>query len=165
MRSVISRPANVKTATGIIARTRKCSTTCIPTNRATSQPAVTNNNNANPDATGKIFVLLSCSREDLLPKALARGQVTDSLLSLRVVSPLGEPLYTSPVAYDTRYAATESLNAQHGDLRVQAAVRPDAAGSFIIGGLPGSRVPLLVALMLLTLGVGVALSLTRRNGV
>ena len=108
-------------------------------------------------------VLLSCSREGLLPEALARDQSTDSLLSLRVVGPRGEQLFATPIAYDTSYAASDTLGSRYGDLRVQAAVRPDAASTFIIGGLPRSRLPLLLALMFLTLGVGVALLVQMRR--
>jgi len=46
---------------------------------------------------------------------------------------------------------------------VQAGIRQDAASHLIIGGLPRSRIPLLLGLMLLTLGVGGAALLQLRR--
>jgi signal transduction histidine kinase len=44
----------------------------------------------------------------------------------------------------------------YGALVLAAAVRPDAASALVIGGLPRSRLPLLLALMVMTMGVGIA---------
>jgi two-component system phosphate regulon sensor histidine kinase PhoR len=60
--------------------------------------------------------------------------------------------------------AVDTLSADFGGMLVDVAVRPDAADRLIIGGLPQSRLPLLVALLMLTLGVGtIALILLRRE--
>jgi signal transduction histidine kinase len=105
-------------------------------------------------ALSKLFT--SCSREELLPATLAGGQHTDSLLFLSVMAPDSVPVFESPVRYDTRYSAIDSLGDQLGGFLVRAAIRPDAAANLIIGGLPRSRVPLLLGLLVLSLGGGLA---------
>jgi signal transduction histidine kinase len=92
----------------------------------------------------------------LLPRPIAGDQPNDSLLAVSVRSPEGVEIFTSPAAYARTFAASDTLGAAFGGLVVEAAIRPDAASQLVIGGLPRSRLPLLVTLLLLTLGVGAA---------
>ncbi len=92
----------------------------------------------------------------LLPEAVAASRPNDSLLQLAVHTPQGQPVFLSPRAGTGTLAAHEILPAEHGELVVAATIRPEAASSLVIGGLPRSRLPLLLALMLLTVGVGIA---------
>jgi signal transduction histidine kinase len=92
--------------------------------------------------------------QQLLPQPIAGDVPNDSLLYVTVEAPGGYQVYASPIAYPTELAASAPVSAELGSLVVHAAIRPDAASSLIIGGLPNSRLPLLVALLLLTLGVG-----------
>jgi signal transduction histidine kinase len=73
-----------------------------------------------------------------------------------VATAAGRTIFASPTAYPTDLSATSEIGAEHGGLVVRAAIRPDAASQLIIGGLPNSRIPLLAALLLLTLGIGIA---------
>jgi signal transduction histidine kinase len=91
---------------------------------------------------------------ELLPSALAKGLPTDSMLSVTVVRADGAPIFTSPVQYEQVFSAADTLSSAHGALVVTAAIRPEAAASLVIGGLPRSRLPVSLALVALTLAVG-----------
>ena len=92
--------------------------------------------------------------QQLLPQPIAGDAPNDSLLYVTVEAPGGLLVYASPIEYPTELAASAPVGVELGDLLVHAAIRPDAASTLIIGGLPNSRLPLLVALLLLTLGIG-----------
>jgi signal transduction histidine kinase len=98
----------------------------------------------------------SCSDEPLLPPSIAGDQPNDSLLYISVIAPDGGTIYESPVSYPERFAADDTLGDRLGGLVARATVRPDAAGRLVIGGLPGSRLPLILGLLLLAAGVGAA---------
>ena len=101
--------------------------------------------------------------ETLLPQAIVGELPNDSLLHVSVFGPDGEAIYTSRSGFATQLAATAPVSAEFGGLAISAAVRPDAASQFIIGGLPRSRLPLLSVLLLLTVGVGIAAALQVRQ--
>jgi signal transduction histidine kinase len=110
---------------------------------------------ADSEAFGELFLRWYRSAP-LLPTLIARGESRDSLLQLTVQGPTGLTIFASPASYPSTYSSLDTLEAQYGSLIVGAAIRPDAAPRLIIGGLPRSRIPLLLGLMLLTLGVGAA---------
>jgi signal transduction histidine kinase len=93
---------------------------------------------------------------ELIPDPLNAGQPNDSLLYVTIRTQNGAGVFASSIEYPDELSATANLDSEVGGLVVNAAIRPDAAPQLIIGGLPNSRLPLLVALMLLTLGVGFA---------
>lgn len=95
-------------------------------------------------------------KQPLLPPAIAGDQPNDSLLYVKVVTADGRKVYASPVSYPERFAARDTVGQLYGDLAVTASLRPEAAEALVIGGLPRSRVPLLIGLLLLTTSVGVA---------
>lgn len=99
----------------------------------------------------------------LLPRPIAGDQPNDSLLTVSVRSPAGVELFASPASYSETFMAADTLGPDFGDLVIQAAIRPDAASQLIIGGLPQSRLPLLITLLILTLGVGGAALLQVRR--
>jgi signal transduction histidine kinase len=97
-------------------------------------------------------------RDPLLPPVLTGGLPIDSLLSV-VVTATGQftGQYLSPVQYPDTYAAEVNENAYReeprGSVLVRVSLRPDRAGLFVIGGLPRSRLPMLLFLLTLTGGV------------
>jgi signal transduction histidine kinase len=91
---------------------------------------------------------------ELLPSALAKGVPTDSLLSVTITRPDGGLVFGSLVADEQTFAAADTLDAELGSLVVTASIRPEAAGSLVIGGLPRSRLPMSLVLIALTLAVG-----------
>lgn len=100
----------------------------------------------------------------LLPPSLTGGAPNDSILSVTVATAGGVPLCASAIQYASSFVATDTLRTEQGALLVRTTLRPETAGSLLIGGLPGSRVPLLLGLLLLTAGlIGAALIQLRRE--
>ena len=91
--------------------------------------------------------------QPVLPTTLVRGRAVDSILTVRVMTPSREVLYQTRPAVDTTYAATDSLDARLGGLRFEVAIKPDAAGRLIIGGLPRSRLPEVLATTFVAVGL------------
>jgi signal transduction histidine kinase len=83
--------------------------------------------------------------QPVLPTTLTRGMSIDSLLAVKVNGASGEIVYESDPDVDARYAAADSLEMRQGGLRFQVAINPAAAGRLIIGGLPRSRLPEVLA--------------------
>ena len=94
----------------------------------------------------------------LLPEAIVGDVPNDSVLHVTIEAPAGLVVFASAVPYAEAPGASVPIRegARFGNLVVHATVRPEAADRLIIGGLPNSRLPLLAALLLLTLGVGAA---------
>ena len=90
------------------------------------------------------------SEESLLPTAALEGRRGIEILSVKVVSPGVGELFWSGAEADWELAGEDSLGAAFGPLVVRAAVRPEAAGLLIIGGLPRSRLPLLLGMLALS---------------
>jgi signal transduction histidine kinase len=80
--------------------------------------------------------------EPLLPPSLGN---TGSLLSVRVMNLDGRGVFA--------YASESTLEDELGALRLSVALRPSAAETLIIGGLPRDRLPLLVGLFVVTSGL------------
>lgn len=99
----------------------------------------------------------------LPPSLIAAGANPNAALSVRVSTPEGRQLFASASEW-SRYAAEERLAKDLGALSLAVALKPDAAGTLVIGGLPRERLPLVVGLLTLTVGlVGVALVQLRRE--
>jgi signal transduction histidine kinase len=69
----------------------------------------------------------------------------DSILGIRVTDASGQLVYANGPAVDTRFAATDSLDPRLGGLRFEVSISQAAAGRLIIGGLPRSRLPEVLA--------------------
>ncbi|MBV9774436.1 MAG: HAMP domain-containing histidine kinase [Gemmatimonadetes bacterium] len=92
-------------------------------------------------------------RAALLPPSLTRDVRNDSLLSITVLAPGGRVVYRSARAYPQTFAGSDTVGRAYGGYRVRVALRPSAAGRLVIGGLPRSRLPLLLGLVALTAGL------------
>ncbi len=100
----------------------------------------------------------------LLPPALTRGKPTRELLSFVVLTRTGSELYRSEPQYVSAYKAGESLGEGYGGIRVGVTLRPEAAAGLVIGGLPRSRIPTILGLLALAVGlVMVAIVQLRRE--
>ena len=95
-------------------------------------------------ALGRVVKLVLAS-QPVLPGTLTRGLSVDSILTVTVRSPSRELIYESNTPVATLYAATDSLETRAGNLHFEVAINPAAAGRLIIGGLPGSRLPEVLA--------------------
>ena len=100
----------------------------------------------------------------LLPPSLTRGLPNDSLLSVVVKAESGRVLYRSRAQYMPDFTGEYALAGNHGGILTMVSIRPDAADELVIGGLPRSRLPFLLGLLLLTTGlVAIALQQLRRE--
>ena len=90
----------------------------------------------------------------LLPDAIAADLVLDSVLFVSVTQPSGRLLFESPARYPETYSARDTLDSSLGSYVVAASIRPEATDQLIIGGVPRSRLPVTLALLLLALAVG-----------
>jgi signal transduction histidine kinase len=83
--------------------------------------------------------------QSLLPRTLIRDRALDSILAVKVTDASHNVVYATSAAVDPRYAAVDSLESRAGGLRFEVAIQPAAAGRLIIGGLPRSRLPEVLA--------------------
>ncbi|MEO8479943.1 MAG: HAMP domain-containing sensor histidine kinase [Gemmatimonadota bacterium] len=94
-------------------------------------------------------------RTPLLPATLVGKLPNDSLLSVDVTA-WGQfsGHYRSPMNYPPIYTAEVNDTAgRRGGIRLRVTLRPDIAEQLVLGGLPESRLPLLLGLLGLTGGV------------
>jgi signal transduction histidine kinase len=104
-------------------------------------------------------VMSSCS---LLPPVLMNGRENEKLLALALIGPDGKALFESGMP-DLALAGVQELEARFGGMYVRASVLPEVAADLIIGGLPGSRLPLMIGVFVLAvLLAGVAVVQLRR---
>lgn len=97
----------------------------------------------------------------LLPPTL--GNDAASLIGVRVLNSDGGRIYASTSDWSP-YASESALDTEFGSLRLAVALDPKAAETLIIGGLPRSRLPLLVGLIVLIAGlVSIAILQLRRE--
>jgi signal transduction histidine kinase len=95
-------------------------------------------------AVGRAVKMVLAS-QPVLPSTLTRGLSIDSILAVTVSTPSREVVYRSRTPVATLYAATDTLETRLGSLRFEVAINPAAAGRLIIGGLPRSRLPEVLA--------------------
>ncbi len=99
----------------------------------------------------------------LLPETIMGGLRNDSVARVAVRSWHGTTLYQSaPPAPGAMFAA-DTMLPMHGRLIVETTIRPEAVSRLIIGGMPRSRLWLIVTLLALTVGVSVAAALQLRR--
>ena len=92
-------------------------------------------------------------RNALLPPSLLKNTAPDSILAISVSTIDGREIYRSPGFFPTRYRAADTLDRRFGRLVMHVGLRPELASQLIVGGLPGSRLPLLGAVFVLTAGL------------
>jgi signal transduction histidine kinase len=99
---------------------------------------------------------------EFFPPSLVPPSFADSLVRIEVSGPNHLPILE--VGPATRsYIGTDTLGRSYGELTVTAAIDP-AAARLLVGGIPPARAPTIIALLVLTVGVGGgALLLLRRE--
>ncbi|HEX5581484.1 MAG TPA: HAMP domain-containing sensor histidine kinase [Gemmatimonadaceae bacterium] len=108
---------------------------------------------ADPDVMLRPLLVRALHEDRLLPPSLLRGLSNEEALSVIVADGDGRPLFQSSDRFDSRFAAADRLPGRYGALQVRVAVFPEIADQLLVGGLPGSRLPLLLFLFLLTVGL------------
>jgi signal transduction histidine kinase len=105
------------------------------------------------------------AQRPLLPGPLMKGRSNTDLLAVQILSPGGRVLFASDAEEEWSHASIEPFDPHFGGLHVRATVRPEVAGSLVIGGLPRSRLPFLIGLLILAAGLSaMAVSQLRREG-
>jgi signal transduction histidine kinase len=100
----------------------------------------------------------------LLPRPLTRGVQYDSMGSIIITDRYGVEIYRSAVQYASPFTARDTIGTDMGDLYAQATLRAEVADQLIIGGLPKSRLPLILGMLGLTaVLIGTALFQLRRE--
>jgi signal transduction histidine kinase len=85
--------------------------------------------------------------EGLLPAPFTAGRRNRDVLDLAVADRTGERLFASAADSGWTLDATHALAPSFGGLTVHARIRPALAGELVIGGLPRSRLPWMLALL------------------
>lgn len=85
----------------------------------------------------------------LLPQSLIRRLSVDSILSISVTTLGGHEVYKSPGWAALTYSAVDTLEPNFGRLIMRASLNKEFAGMLVVGGLPKSRLPLLIALFVI----------------
>ena len=86
---------------------------------------------------------------ELLPESFRAGRENRDLIAVTVTAPDGGTFFASDTMAPSAPSATARLSPRYGSLGVHAAIRPDQVGSLLVGGLPRSRLPFLLGLLLL----------------
>lgn len=92
-------------------------------------------------------------KTSLLPKSLIGSLSVDSILSISVTTPNGNEVYKSPGWVAPRYTAADTIGPGFGRLVLRVSLNPKFADALVVGGLPKSRLPVLVVLFLIAAGL------------
>ena len=118
---------------------------------------------AKPEVLG-VLAQKGAERWPLLPRPLTGGVQYDSMGSVIITDRFGLEVYRSAVQYSSPYTARDTLGTDAGDLFAHTTLRAEVADQLIIGGLPRSRLPLILSLLGLTaILIGIALFQLRRE--
>ena len=99
----------------------------------------------------------------LLPEPLTGEVVNHDLFSVRVEAPDGAMVYASEPTYDSPFSVRDTLGVAWGGMVARVTIRPEAAETLVIGGFPRSRLPLVLGLLALTVGLVLAAILQLRR--
>jgi signal transduction histidine kinase len=104
-------------------------------------------------------------RSGQLPSTLTAGRPNREMVAVRVRDAKGHTLFDSAPKLETDVGAHIDLPDPAGQLSLDATVRPEVAGSLLIGGLPKSHLPFLLGLLGLAAALSiVAVAQIRRDG-
>lgn len=127
------------------------------------QPLVTYGYETSPQSFVTPFFYRAVQRNPLLPPSLVRN-AGDSLLAISVETMQAKELFHSPVKFDSRFIARDTLDERFARLQVSVSLHPQIASSLVVGGIPPSRLPLLTLLLALITGlVAMAILQLRRQ--
>lgn len=103
----------------------------------------------------------------LLPESLADGAISNDFIYLRFDDSKGRALFQSRQDYDPYLLVSKLVGNEYEGIfesfQVTASIDPVIAEMLVIGGLPRSRLPVLFAVILLTVGLLIAAILQLRR--
>jgi signal transduction histidine kinase len=103
------------------------------------------------------------SRGDLLPPSLMRNRANADLIDVEVRHPNGGVLFTTSKSANREIDAETSLPSDYGALLIRTSLKPQLAEQLLIGGVPGSRVPLLLLVLVITVVLAVLTTIQLRR--
>ncbi len=103
--------------------------------------------------------------QSLLPASLVGRHSNLEILDLEVSDYHRQPLFSTRPRMRWELDALNMLPASYAGLHIRAQIRPQMAEMLLIGGVPASRVPLLLILLLLAVGLTVWAALQLRREV
>jgi signal transduction histidine kinase len=83
--------------------------------------------------------------QPILPGTLTRGMRVDSIIAATAYDGAGRVIYETTPGASRQFAVSEESDPRFGDVRMEVGINPEAAGRLIIGGLPRSRLPEVLA--------------------
>ncbi|MFL5619172.1 MAG: sensor histidine kinase [Gemmatimonadaceae bacterium] len=105
------------------------------------------------------------SDRDLLPETFTKGRPVRELVNLQVVDASGRTLFQSDTVSRWVLDDSAAIGDAFGAMRVRAQIRNGVASGLVIGGLPASRLPYLLALLAIAAALSfVAIGQIRREG-
>ena len=94
------------------------------------------------------------ARTPLLPPSLLHGVPRDSVVAIKVWAPNnGQVYWASAQKFEPKFTVVDTLDERFSRMRLSVSLRPDIASQLVVGGLPRSRLPILVGLFALTAGL------------
>lgn len=88
----------------------------------------------------------------ILPPSMTGGQPNDSILSIVVSDGMGHEIFRSVAQYESPFRSSHTIE-YLGSLRTEVTLRDDVADRMLIGGLPRSRLPLLLGVLTLAVAL------------
>jgi len=105
------------------------------------------------------------SDRDLLPATFTKGRPVRELVQLEVTDERGRRLFASDSIARWTLDDSAAIGESFGLMHVRAQIREGQAGGLVIGGLPRSRLPFLLALLVVAAALSfVAIGQIRREG-
>lgn len=89
----------------------------------------------------------------LLPEGLTGGRANRDVFHVQVVDGVGQTIWSSDVDYASDWTASDTVGTRYAGLVAEVVVNPTVAPELVIGGLPRSRLPMIVTLLILTVGL------------
>jgi hypothetical protein len=100
----------------------------------------------------------------LLPSTFTQGRRNRDVVAVRVRDESGNLIFDSAPGTSSPVSSKLALPFQYGALELETLVRPEEAGTIVIGGLPRSRLPFLLGLLALAAAMSVvAVAQIRRD--
>lgn len=125
---------------------------------SSSNPLVVYGFLVSPDTLARILRQVA-ENSPLLPASLTGGVALDSMGAVRVLAPDGQEVFASG-HYASPFSNIRGFDPMFGGAQVEITLRPAVATRLIIGGLPRSRLPLVLGLLGIT-GVLVATAIVQ----
>ena len=117
-----------------------------------------------PESLDSIFTSV-LNASDLLPASVVAGRENNDVLDVEVADGAGAPLYSTIGSRRFDVEGTSNLPPSYAGLRIRAQLRFEMAEEILIGGVPESRVPILLVILLLAVGLTVLAAVQLRREV